>query len=73
MNLRQDVIELNDTNWEKNVEKGEKPIFVMFYSPTCPYCKQIFAVPIEKYFKIKNADDLKRINKIYESGKIEQL
>ncbi|UCD13840.1 MAG: thioredoxin fold domain-containing protein [Thermoplasmatales archaeon] len=37
----QDVIELDDTNWEKNVEKGGKPIFVMFYSPTCPYCKQM--------------------------------
>ena len=28
----QDVIELNDTKWEKNVQKGEKPVMVMFYS-----------------------------------------
>jgi thiol-disulfide isomerase/thioredoxin len=34
----QDVIELNDTNWEKKVEKGEKPVMVMFYSTTCPHC-----------------------------------
>ena len=37
----QDVIELDDTNWEKNVEKGGKQIFVMFYSSTYPYCKQM--------------------------------
>jgi thiol-disulfide isomerase/thioredoxin len=40
-----DIIELNDTNWEKEVEKGTKPVFVMFYSSTCPYCKQM-----EPYF-----------------------
>jgi thioredoxin 1 len=36
-----EVIELDDISWKKFVEKGEKPIFVMFSSPTCPYCKQM--------------------------------
>ena len=35
------VLELDDTNWEKIVEKGNKPVFVMFYTDTCPYCKQM--------------------------------
>ena len=35
------VMELDDTSWEKTVEKSEKPIFVMFYTNTCPYCKQM--------------------------------
>ena len=39
------LIELDDTNWEKTVEKGDKPVVVMFSSPTCPYCKQM-----EPYF-----------------------
>ena len=37
----QDVIELNDANWEKNVEKEEKPVMVMFYSNSCPHCQAI--------------------------------
>jgi thioredoxin-like negative regulator of GroEL len=36
-----DIVILDDTNWEKTVEKGKKPIVVMFSSPTCPYCKQM--------------------------------
>ena len=44
----QDVIELNDVNWEKSVEKGEKPIMVMFYSTTCPHC-QAMEPHFEKY------------------------
>lgn len=35
------IIELDDKNWEKLVEKGEKPVVVMFSSPTCPYCRQM--------------------------------
>ena len=35
------IIELNDKNWEKTVEKGKKPIVVMFSSPNCPYCRQM--------------------------------
>ena len=36
-----DVVELDDSNWEKTVEKGEKPVVVMFYSDSCPFCKQM--------------------------------
>lgn len=35
------LVELDDQNWEKTVENGEKPVAVMFFSPTCPYCRQI--------------------------------
>ena len=35
------VNELDDKSWRILVEKAEKPIFVMFSSPTCPYCKQM--------------------------------
>jgi len=35
------VKELDDKTWEKIVEKGDKPVFVMFYTDTCPYCKQM--------------------------------
>jgi thioredoxin len=31
------IIELDDSNWEKLVEKEGNPIVVMFYSPTCPH------------------------------------
>ena len=37
----EDAIELDDSNWEKEVEKGEDPVVVMFYSDTCAYCKQM--------------------------------
>ena len=40
------VLELSDTNWEQLVEKSTLPVFVMFYSPTCPFCHQI-----EPYFR----------------------
>ena len=35
------IVQLDDTNWEKIVEKGSKPVMVMFTSPTCPYCHQM--------------------------------
>ena len=40
------IIELSDINWEKSVEKAKKPVFIMFYGPTCPYCVQM-----ESHFK----------------------
>ncbi|MDD1674427.1 MAG: thioredoxin family protein [Methanomicrobiales archaeon] len=40
------VVEVEDTSWEKVVEKGPHPSIVMFYSPTCPYCRII-----EPYFR----------------------
>jgi thioredoxin-like negative regulator of GroEL len=45
-----DVIELNDTNWEKKVEKEEKPVMVMFYSTTCSHC-QVMEPHFQKYAK----------------------
>ncbi len=42
----QDLVELNDLNWEQNVEKERMPVAVMFYSPTCAFCHQM-----EPYFR----------------------
>lgn len=44
----QDIVELNDANWEKSVEEGEKPVMVMFYSTSCPHC-QAMEPHFEKY------------------------
>jgi len=41
-----DIIELNDSNWEETLKNQKKPMVVMFYLPTCPHCKQI-----EPYFQ----------------------
>jgi thioredoxin 1 len=40
------LIETDDLSWEKTVEKGAKPVAVMFYSPTCAFCHQM-----EPYFR----------------------
>jgi thioredoxin 1 len=40
------LIEVDDIIWEKTVEKGIKPVAVMFYSPACAFCHQM-----EPYFK----------------------
>ena len=45
------VLEINDLDWEKSVEKGTKPVVVMFYSPTCAFCHQM-----EPYFKTYAAE-----------------
>jgi len=50
---KQKIIELNDSNWEKSVEKGEKPVMVMFYSISCPHC-----MAMEPHFE-KYADEFK--------------
>ena len=39
--VAKNIIDLDDKNWEKTVEKSDKPVFVMFYTNTCPYCKQM--------------------------------
>ena len=31
-------IELNEKDWEKQVEKSKIPVLVMFHSPTCAHC-----------------------------------
>ena len=41
----QPVTELTDANWEIAVKKSDLPVFVMFYSPTCSYCRAM-----EPYF-----------------------
>jgi len=35
------VHEVTDQDWEVQVEHNEKPVFVMFYSPTCVHCIQM--------------------------------
>ncbi|MEI7857247.1 MAG: thioredoxin family protein [Methanomicrobiales archaeon] len=40
------LMEVDDLIWEKTVEKGTRPVAVMFYSPTCAFCHQM-----EPYFK----------------------
>jgi thioredoxin-like negative regulator of GroEL len=40
------LVEADDLSWEKTVERGTKPVAVMFYSPTCAFCHQM-----EPYFK----------------------
>ena len=37
----ENLVILDDANWEKTVEKGDKPVAVMFSSPTCPFCQQM--------------------------------
>ena len=40
------LFEVTDLTWEKTIEKGGKPVAVMFYSPTCAFCHQM-----EPYFR----------------------
>jgi thioredoxin-like negative regulator of GroEL len=40
------LIEVDDVTWEKSVEKSNKPVAVMFYSPSCVFCHQM-----EPYFR----------------------
>ncbi|MDD3622701.1 MAG: protein disulfide isomerase family protein, partial [Methanofollis sp.] len=35
------LVEVSDRTWEGQVERGKRPVVVMFYSETCPFCKQI--------------------------------
>ena len=39
-------IELNEKDWEKQVEKSKIPVLVMFHSPTCAHCHVM-----EPYFR----------------------
>ena len=39
--VSENLIILDDKTWEKTVEKGKRPVVVMFTSPTCPYCSQM--------------------------------
>jgi len=58
----QEIIELNDSNWEKRVEKENKPVMVMFYNTTCPHC-QIMKPHFEKYaLEFKNKVIFGKVN-----------
>lgn len=35
------MIELNKENWEQEVEKADKPVFVDFWGDKCEICKQL--------------------------------
>jgi len=43
-----DVVKVNDASWNEIVIESKKPVFVMFYSPTCPHCQNIKPF-VEKY------------------------
>lgn len=47
------VMEIGDMTWGEVVESSKKPVIVMFYSQTCPYCKAM-----EPYF-INYANEFK--------------
>jgi thioredoxin 1 len=40
------LMEVTDITWEKTVEREQKPVAIMFYSPTCAFCHQM-----EPYFR----------------------
>jgi thioredoxin-like negative regulator of GroEL len=44
--MQEFLVELTDLNWERTVEKSDRPVAVMFYSPTCAFCHQM-----EPYFR----------------------
>ena len=35
------IQEIRDRQWEPEIERNKKPVFVMFYSPTCVHCTNI--------------------------------
>jgi thiol-disulfide isomerase/thioredoxin len=51
--------EISEKDWKQKVEKQVNPVFLMFYSPTCPHCHSI-----EPYFD-QYADELKDDVKFY--------
>lgn len=56
------VVEIEDMTWGQLVEDSLKPVIVMFYSSTCPYCKAM-----EPYFmsyaqEFKNSAVFARMN-----------
>ncbi|MCQ1535462.1 thioredoxin family protein [Methanosarcina sp. KYL-1] len=40
------VVEIEDATWGTQVESSKKPVIVMFYSLSCPFCKAM-----EPYFE----------------------
>lgn len=43
--------EVTDATWEKAVERADKPVVVMFHSPSCVFCRQM-----EPYFRTYAAE-----------------
>ena len=39
------LLEVDDSSWEQEIELSELPVFVMFFSPACVHCKEM-----EPYF-----------------------
>lgn len=39
-------VEVDARSWERLVEKGERPVIVMFYGPACQFCRVM-----EPYFR----------------------
>ena len=47
------IEEIYENIWGQKVENEKNPVFIMFYSPTCPHCQSI-----EPYFD-RYADELR--------------
>lgn len=41
------LVELKDITWGETIGKKDKPVIVMFYSPSCPHCQQM-----DPYFEL---------------------
>ncbi len=41
------LVELKDITWRETIGKKDKPVIVIFYSPSCPYCQQM-----DSYFEL---------------------
>ena len=56
------IFELDDTTWEKTVEQVDKPVFIMFSSPTCPHCAQMEPHFVEYAKEFKDTVVFAKIN-----------
>jgi len=51
------LVEVDSSNWVKEVARAEKPVVVEFYTPTCPHCARL--TPIFKRLSSEYEDKLK--------------